>query len=72
MKYLIENRFIDFRPNAVAKFLISRKGLSRQMIGEYLGAIQKPFNVDVLRLVRLRGALKPQLTQSCIVLSYRF
>jgi len=49
VKYLIENRFIDFRPNAVAKFLISRKGLSRQMIGEYLGAIQKPFNVDVLR-----------------------
>lgn len=32
----------------VAKFLISRKGLSRLMIGEYLGMIQQPFNMSVL------------------------
>jgi IQ motif and SEC7 domain-containing protein len=32
----------------VAKFLISRKGLSRQMIGEYLGMIQQAFNMSVL------------------------
>lgn len=32
----------------VAKFLISRKGLSRQMIGEYLGMIQQNFNMSVL------------------------
>lgn len=49
VQYLIENRFIDFRPNAVARFLISRKGISKQMIGEYLGNIQKQFNLDVLR-----------------------
>ena len=44
----MEHRFIDFRPSAVAKFLITRKGLSKQMIGEYLGNLQKDFNQDVL------------------------
>ena len=48
IRYLMEHRFIDFRPSAVAKFLITRKGLSKQMIGEYLGNLQKDFNQDVL------------------------
>ena len=49
IRYLIERRFLDNRPNAVARFLISRKGLSKQMIGEYLGNLQKQFNMEVLR-----------------------
>lgn len=40
--------FLDNTAIGVAKFLISRKGLSRQMIGEYLGLIQQPFNMSVL------------------------
>jgi len=49
VQYLITQRFIDDRPNAVARFLVSRKGLSKQMIGEYLGNIQNEFNMQVLR-----------------------
>ncbi|ESO10251.1 hypothetical protein HELRODRAFT_109524 [Helobdella robusta] len=47
--YLIERHFLDNRPSAVARFLIARKGLSKQMIGEYLGNLQKQFNMEVLR-----------------------
>lgn len=39
---------MDNTPSAVSKFLITRKGLSRQMIGEYLGLIQQNFNMQVL------------------------
>jgi len=46
--YLVEHRFLDYRPNAVARFLITRKGLSKLMIGEYLGNLQKQFNAQVL------------------------
>lgn len=40
--------FLENTSVGVAKFLISRKGLSRQMIGEYLGMIQQAFNMSVL------------------------
>jgi IQ motif and SEC7 domain-containing protein len=46
--FLVKNGFLDNTAPGVAKFLISRKGLSRQMIGEYLGMIQNPFNMSVL------------------------
>ncbi|KAL7031591.1 hypothetical protein ACKWTF_007068 [Chironomus riparius] len=46
--YLMHKNFLENSPHAVSKFLISRKGLSRQMIGEYLGNIQQPFNMAVL------------------------
>lgn len=48
IRYLVDHRFLDYRPNAVARFLITRKGLSKLMIGEYLGNLQKPFNTQVL------------------------
>ena len=48
VRYLIEHRFIDVRPLSVAKFLLTRKGLSKQMIGEYLGNLQNEFNQQVL------------------------
>lgn len=38
-------------PVGVAHFLLQRKGLSRQMIGEFLGNRQKQFNRDVLDCV---------------------
>ncbi|XP_074646993.1 IQ motif and SEC7 domain-containing protein 1-like [Tubulanus polymorphus] len=46
--YLIHRCFIEDVPAAVAKFLIARKGLSKQMIGEYLGNLQNQFNMEVL------------------------
>lgn len=48
IEYLVKNGFLEQTPSGVAKFLISRKGLSRQLIGEYLGMIQNPFNMSVL------------------------
>ena len=35
-------------PRAVAKFFITRKGVSKQMIGEYLGNLQNSFNMATL------------------------
>ncbi|KAG5672765.1 hypothetical protein PVAND_002861 [Polypedilum vanderplanki] len=48
IEFLVKNGFLDNTHSGVAKFLISRKGLSRQMIGEYLGMIQNSFNMAVL------------------------
>ncbi|UJR33619.1 hypothetical protein I4U23_021054 [Adineta vaga] len=48
IRYLIAHRFLEAHPQAVARFLLSRKGLSRQMIGEYLGNLQDPFAMQVL------------------------
>ena len=48
IQYLTKRGFLDQTPQAVARFLITRKGLSKQMIGEYLGNLQNPFNMNVL------------------------
>ncbi|XP_022246626.1 IQ motif and SEC7 domain-containing protein 2-like isoform X2 [Limulus polyphemus] len=48
IRYLIHRSFLEASPKAVARFLISRKGLSKQNIGEYLGNLQCPFNMAVL------------------------
>ncbi|XP_046974128.1 IQ motif and SEC7 domain-containing protein 3 isoform X2 [Vanessa cardui] len=46
--YLISRGFLENSPRGVARFLITRKGLSKQMIGEYLGNLQSQFNMAVL------------------------
>ncbi|KOB77768.1 putative guanyl-nucleotide exchange factor, partial [Operophtera brumata] len=46
--YLMARGFLENSPRGVARFLITRKGLSKQMIGEYLGNLQNPFNMAVL------------------------
>ncbi|QQP38729.1 Uncharacterized protein FKW44_019396, partial [Caligus rogercresseyi] len=46
--YLIRRGFLENSPQAVARFLITRKGLSKQMIGEYLGNLMYSFNMAVL------------------------
>ncbi|CAM9974748.1 unnamed protein product [Lampetra fluviatilis] len=51
IQFLIERGFVPDMPVGVAHFLLQRKGLSRQMIGEYLGNRQKQFNHDVLDCV---------------------
>ena len=40
---------MDGNPRSVAHFLITRKGLSKQMIGEFLGNLQNPYNMEVLQ-----------------------
>jgi len=49
IEYLRARQFLDGRPGPTAKFLIARKGLSKQMVGEYLGGLPTPFLVQVLR-----------------------
>ncbi|XP_059161369.1 IQ motif and SEC7 domain-containing protein 1-like isoform X3 [Physella acuta] len=49
LDFLLENNFLDSSPRSVARFFISRKGLSKQMIGEFLGNLQNPFNQEVLQ-----------------------
>uniref|UniRef100_H3AVC2 IQ motif and Sec7 domain ArfGEF 2 n=1 Tax=Latimeria chalumnae TaxID=7897 RepID=H3AVC2_LATCH len=51
IQYLIERGFLSDTPVGVAHFTLERKGLSRQMIGEFLGNRQKQFNRDVLDCV---------------------
>ncbi|XP_013790217.2 IQ motif and SEC7 domain-containing protein 1-like [Limulus polyphemus] len=48
IQYLIGHNYLEASPKAVAHFLISRKGLGKQSIGEYLGNLQHPFNMAVL------------------------
>ncbi|KAG5837857.1 hypothetical protein ANANG_G00217480 [Anguilla anguilla] len=51
IQYLIERGFVSDTPVGVARFMLERKGLSRMMIGEFLGCRQKQFNKDVLDCV---------------------
>ncbi|XP_016070689.1 PREDICTED: IQ motif and SEC7 domain-containing protein 3, partial [Miniopterus natalensis] len=51
IQFLISRGFIPDTPIGVAHFLLQRKGLSRQMIGEFLGNNKKQFNHDVLDCV---------------------
>ncbi|XP_048463721.1 IQ motif and SEC7 domain-containing protein 3-like isoform X1 [Rhincodon typus] len=51
IQFLIARGFIPDTAIGVAHFLLQRKGLSRQMIGEFLGNSKKQFNRDVLDCV---------------------
>uniref|UniRef100_A0A3B5MMA9 SEC7 domain-containing protein n=1 Tax=Xiphophorus couchianus TaxID=32473 RepID=A0A3B5MMA9_9TELE len=51
IQYLIEKGFVSDTPVGIARFILERKGLSRQMIGEFLGSRQQ-FNKDVLESVQ--------------------
>jgi hypothetical protein len=46
--YLVKKKFLEASPPAVARFLVSRKGLSKQMIGEYITNLQSPYSMAVL------------------------
>uniref|UniRef100_A0A8B9K695 IQ motif and Sec7 domain ArfGEF 3a n=1 Tax=Astyanax mexicanus TaxID=7994 RepID=A0A8B9K695_ASTMX len=48
LQFLISRGFIPDTPIGVAHFLLQRKGLSRQMIGEFLGNSKKPFNREYI------------------------
>ncbi|XP_050413757.1 IQ motif and SEC7 domain-containing protein 2 isoform X2 [Patella vulgata] len=48
LNFLIEHGFLDGSPKNIARFFIMRKGVSKQMIGEFLGNLQNQFNMEVL------------------------
>ena len=48
LEFLFDHGFVECSPQCVARFIISRKGLSKQMIGELLGSIQSTFCMEVL------------------------
>ena len=49
LDFLLQHGFVEWTPRSVAHFFISRKGLSKQMIGEFLGNLLNPFNMEVLQ-----------------------
>lgn len=49
MQYLIEWGFVEDNSLAVANLLLHRRGLSKQMIGEYIGHLHNPFQSSVLK-----------------------
>lgn len=51
--YLVKKKFLEGSPPSVARFLVSRKGLSKQMIGEYLTNLQSPYSMSCLEWVDL-------------------
>ncbi|VDO47040.1 unnamed protein product, partial [Brugia timori] len=48
VQYLIEWGFVEDSSLAIANLLLHRRGLSKQMIGEYIGHLHNPFQSSVL------------------------
>lgn len=51
LNFMMEKNFVGTSPQEVAQFLFTRKGLSRRMIGEYLGLLNNRFAQLVLEWV---------------------
>ncbi|CDW52765.1 Sec7 domain containing protein [Trichuris trichiura] len=51
LQFLIDWGFVTPTPTCVARFLITRKGLSKQKIGDYVGNIQDEFCSSVLKSI---------------------
>lgn len=52
MQLLIAWGFVDHSPRSVARLLLERRGLSKQMVGDFLGqAIRSPFHASVLEAI---------------------
>lgn len=66
IQFLISRGFIPDTAIGVAHFLLQRKGLSRQMIGEFLGNSKRQFNRDVLEWV-VSSYCFVQYTFLCII-----
>lgn len=51
LKLLIDWGFVDDDPYQIAKFITSRRGLSKQMTGEFLGTLRSSFHAAILQNV---------------------
>ncbi|CAD5220346.1 unnamed protein product [Bursaphelenchus okinawaensis] len=48
IQLLVEWGFVDENPKAIAKLFLSRRGLGKQMIGEFLGTLRSAFHSQIL------------------------
>ena len=48
IQYLVYQGVLEDHPQAVAKFLHTQYGLSKEKIGEFVGEIRYDFNIAVL------------------------
>lgn len=48
IEFLIKNGILKRDPNFIARFLFNQVGVSKKLLGDYLGCISEPFNVAVL------------------------
>ncbi|VDK47878.1 unnamed protein product [Dibothriocephalus latus] len=48
---LVKYRFLETSPRQIARFLLTRRGLSRSAIGEYLGEMKDDLAKATTRLV---------------------
>ncbi|KAI6214031.1 SEC7 domain-containing protein [Aphelenchoides besseyi] len=51
LRFLIDWRFVDDHPESVAKFLKTRRGVSKKQIGELLGTLRSDYHLQVLDAV---------------------
>ncbi|KAI6234552.1 SEC7 domain-containing protein [Aphelenchoides fujianensis] len=51
LRLLVDWRFVDEHPESVAKFLRTRRGISKKMIGEFLGTLRSDYHAEVLAAV---------------------
>lgn len=49
LAYLVEERFVDGSPRALAHLLLTRRGFSKSAIGAFLGDLQNPLALPTLR-----------------------
>jgi hypothetical protein len=60
IQMLIDWRYVDDHPIAIAKFMLTRRGLGKKMIGEFLGTLRSEFHAAVLRSVLVEIEMKGQ------------
>lgn len=72
IQFLVNWGFVEHTPEAVAKLLIGRRGLSKQMIGEYLGNLHDPFSSSVLEYVLSHFLILGILFCCCLKIKVKF
>lgn len=60
IQMLIDWRYVDDHPAAIAKFILTRRGLGKKMIGEFLGTLRSELHAAVLRSVLAEIEMKGQ------------
>lgn len=49
INYLIKNQFIKPHPSHIAKFLLTKNGISRSAVGDYIGLLNDPLALQVTK-----------------------
>jgi Sec7-like guanine-nucleotide exchange factor len=51
LQMLIDWQFVDDHPSAIGKFMLTRRGLAKKMVGEFLGTLHSSYHAAVLKAV---------------------